>query len=316
MPITLRDNSSATELTDFYNEQITPIPYCPTVTPEEFELGFHFRINPWPEEDNTDRELAGHSERKLIVAEENGEIVGFADVGKQIKDDEAGTEVGLIRVMMYRPGHRRAGQSILEQAEQYFRDLGLSRIEAFTGHKYSFFRLGSGALPQSMGHVQALFGVNGYQFAKFENDGKTMGWFFFHWPEYRVSEPSPPDPSIEIAEKIIPGRGELPHLEIKAFREGELMAYTWSSSVESYGRNPDMQTTLYTDYVRVVEPGDQGKGWGRYLLERSLWEMKKRGYRNAVLSGSLSNYRGHLLYTNLGYRVVDSSCAFVKDSGS
>jgi len=213
---------------------------------------------------------------------------------------------------MYRPGCRPAGQAVLEGAERYFRDLGLDAAEAFTGRKYAFFRYGSAGLPQTMGHVQALFGMNGYRRARFDNDGTVMGWLFFHFPKYRVSKPSPPDPTAEFAVKPIPGRGGLPHLEVKALYRETPFAYCWSSSAESHCLNPDGRTTFYTDDVSV-DQAHRGKGWGRYLMERTLWEMGKLGYRDATLGCSLPNHRGHLLYTNLGYRVVDSSAAFKKD---
>ena len=60
----------------------------------------------------------------------------------------------------------------------------------------------------------------------------------------------------------------------------------------------------------VVHEDRRGQGWGRYLMQRTLWEARQLGYRDTILGTSESNHRAVLLYTSLGYRVVQTSYAF------
>ena len=310
--IDIYTDDDAQRLTDFYNEQVAHIPCCFTVTPEEFQRGHEDRINPWPEEDNAGKKLAGHSQRRLLVARDQGAIVGFADIGQQVAQGPGEHTCGLIRMLLYKAGADAAGQALLTAAEAYFRELGLRRSEAFTKNHYSFCQYGGAGLSNTLRHIHTLFDANGYDNAKFANDGLKMGWYTFTRPIDDVKEPTPPDADIKIALQLLSGRGELPHLEIKAFRGEELLAYTWSSSAESYCMNPESRHTLYTDEVGIVDEADRGIGWGRYFMERTLWEMKKAGYRQATLMSSLSNSRAHLLFEHVSYQVVDSNCAYCK----
>jgi ribosomal protein S18 acetylase RimI-like enzyme len=54
-----------------------------------------------------------------------------------------------------------------------------------------------------------------------------------------------------------------------------------------------------------VEAAVRGKGLGKHLLQRALLELRQAGYRHATISTARHNYRAALLYSNLGYRVVD-----------
>ena len=311
MKIAFWDVSEATKVTNCYNEQIASVPYCYPVSQEELKRAFCYQLHEALEEHKpyAEKELVACFERKLLVGWQDGGIVGFADIGKQQRE-ETGEAIGLIRLLTYRPGCRTAGQAMLEHAERYFRDLGLHCFEAFTHKTYYFFRHGSSALPGPMWHVQALFRINGYRFATWD-DGDSMGWCFFHLPQYRVEKPVFPDASVQVDTQHIPGRGQLPNLEINLYRNGEPIANSWSLSSEHYCLNPQARTTFNTEGLHVAEP-ERGKGLGRYLLQRTLWEMQQLGYQTATLHCSVPNSRAHLLYTNAGYRVVDASCAFVK----
>ncbi|MBC8230887.1 hypothetical protein H8E77_15155 [bacterium] len=118
MKIEFWDISQAAKLTDFYNEQIATVPYCYPVSPEEFERAVCYQLHEALEKHkmNADKELAVCSERRLIVGEQNGEVVGFADIGRHESEDKERDAVGLIRFMTYRPGCRPIGQAILEHA--------------------------------------------------------------------------------------------------------------------------------------------------------------------------------------------------------
>ena len=67
----------------------------------------------------------------------------------------------------------------------------------------------------------------------------------------------------------------------------------------------EAQTTRFTVGLGV-EDLDQTRGWGLYLLHRSLWEMRKIGYELTTISTDWRNYRALLLYTNYGYHAIDT----------
>ncbi|MYF98780.1 GNAT family N-acetyltransferase [Candidatus Poribacteria bacterium] len=73
----------------------------------------------------------------------------------------------------------------------------------------------------------------------------------------------------------------------------------------------DAQDWTYTEWLGI-EDDFQGKGFGKFLLQYSLQEMQKAGYRHASISTSLDNYRAILFYSNVGYKVVDWTYEYQK----
>ena len=51
-----------------------------------------------------------------------------------------------------------------------------------------------------------------------------------------------------------------------------------------------------------VETTERGRGFGRYLMERSLYEMQRAGCQHAYLRTHNDNYTALSLYASLGYR--------------
>ena len=51
---------------------------------------------------------------------------------------------------------------------------------------------------------------------------------------------------------------------------------------------------------------EQRKGIGRYIMERSLYEMQQSGCRHAILGVASDNYPALMLYTSMGYRTIYS----------
>jgi hypothetical protein len=80
----------AGELFRVYNEQTAAIPHCYPVSQEEFEAGLLC-----PRNDDHCRE--SHSE-KIIVAEEDGEIVGFAHRAQTHNLDNLEKKYGMISI--------------------------------------------------------------------------------------------------------------------------------------------------------------------------------------------------------------------------
>ncbi|MBM3242892.1 GNAT family N-acetyltransferase [Candidatus Poribacteria bacterium] len=301
------DVVDAGSLVHVYNEQFAGVPHCYPVSPEEFEIGIRYR----KDADKPYDEL--HSE-KFIVGEQNGKIVGFADVVVvETKENEQKKYKGLIRFLTYQPGCRAVGQALLEEAEKYLRDLGMDEISAFRityardDYSYRFYHLGFGLVSDQTMHIYALFRVNGY-----EINSTEQGEVFMDQPEYSVAEPMLPDNQVEIVVKQQPGRGVLPGLTVQAFRNGREIGVCESLSVGQYCQASEAQDWVFIKWIGV-ENEKRGEGWGRYLLQKNLWEMRKIGYKNTVISTDIINYRAQLFYTNYGYQVVDTTYGFVKN---
>jgi len=325
MKIMYWDVADAGSLVHVYNEQFAGVPHCYSVSPEEFDIGIRYR----KDADEPYEEL--HSE-KFIVGEQNGKIVGFSDVVVVETEDnplphnplpplvrgmEGGygqkEHKGLIRFLTYQPGCRSVGQALLEESERYLRDLGMSDVGVFRttydddDFSYRFYHLGFGLVSDKTTHICALFYMNEY-----EINSEERGEVFMDQPEYRVDEPVLPDNRVEIVVEQHPGRGVLPGLTVQAFRSGREVGVCKSLSVGRYCRASEAQDWVFIKWLGV-EREEQGKGWGRYLLQRNLWEMKKIGYKNTVISADITNHRAQLFYTNYGYRVVDTTYGFVKN---
>jgi GNAT superfamily N-acetyltransferase len=294
------DIDRAGELASVYNDQVTDIPHCYAVSPEEFENGFRYGKG-------ADEPYENFHSEKIIVGEQNGKIVGFADVAVVgISEGERKMRKGLIRFLTYQPGYRPVGQAILEEAEGYLRDMGIDQVSAFrisyhNDYCYRFYHLGFGLISDRKGHIYGLFFMNDYKI----EDGEV----FMDQPAYKIAEPVIPDSRVEIVLDQNPGRGLLPGLTVQAFREGNEVGVCESVSAGKYCQNEEAQDWVFIKWLGVEEDYRR-KGWGRYLLQRNLWEMQKIGYKNTIISANIKNHRAQLFYTNYGYRVADTCYQF------
>ena len=300
MTIKQLDISDVGSLAPVYNAQTADIPHCYSVTSEEFELGFRFERYADEPYDNL------HSE-KLLISEKDGKIVGFADVAVvDVEEEGERRDEGLIRFLTYESGHRPVGQALLTEAENYLRDLGMKHVRAFrisygNDFCYRFYHLGFGLVSDRVGHISALLKMNGY-----EVEG---GEVFMDQPEYTADDPTPIDPNVEINVTRKPGRGRLPGLMIHAFLNGKEVGECSTLSMGEYCRNDEAQDWVFVKWLGVEEEY-QGKGWGRFLLQKALFEAKKLAYRNTAISTNIVNHRAQLFYTNYGYKVVDIAYQF------
>jgi len=296
----------AIKLAQPYNDQIVGVPHCDAVSPEEFEEGFAYQKTSF-----TDYSEDIHSER-LIVCEENGDILGFSDVAIAETEFEGKKEQkGFIRFLTYKLGYRSAGQILLSESEKYLLGFGVKQIKAYRllfirDHcGYRFYHLGYGMLSDKLGHIQGLFGMNGYKM--------SGGEIFMDQPAYHVDEPILTDKSLDIAVEFQDGRAVLPKLKVKAFRDGKEIGQCGSESAGECIRAKEAQNWVFITGLHIQE-NDQAKGLGRYLLQRNLWETGKIGYKNTVISTDWNNFRALLFYTNYGYKVADTMHEFVKNT--
>lgn len=291
------------ELYSFYNQQVNDIPHCYPVSLEEFENGFRFKK--FTSQPHT--ELQSEA---IIAVKENEEFLGFADIAvAEFEQDGEVRKEGLIRFLAYQPGHRSLGQAILDESERYLKRHGINKINAFRisypkDYCYSFYHLGFGLVSDRKWHLCALFLMNGYQI--------EGGEVFMHWPEYEVSLPEVPDNKVEIVVTRELGLGSLPNLTVEALRDGNEIGVCHSLSAGQYCQAKEAQDWVFIKWLGVEE-SKQKQGWGRYLLQRNLWEMKKIGYKNTIISTNIKNYRAQLFYTNYGYNIADTTYQFVKN---
>ncbi|MDE2727361.1 MAG: hypothetical protein OXI19_05010 [Gemmatimonadota bacterium] len=319
MKIRTLEIDQASALTDFYNKQFSGMPYCYPVTEDEFETGVR-----WHEEE--DRPYEDLSEESILVAEnECGAVAGFAHVAicrRGEEEDRIGLHpieelledrIGLIRFFHYRAGARPAGQALLEAAEARLRDFGVGQIRAFSYFGYRFHRFCHAFQSDRMGHVGALLCMNDYRI--------TRGIILLELPDFRVPDPVLPDPGVTTRFETQPGRGKLPNMEFQLFRGDQCIGQGFAQSLGDFCRSPLAQDTFYIPWFSIegspvggrVSEGEQGKGFGRYMMEVLLREMRRLGYRHATTQANTGSPRPILLYTNMGYRVVDTNYQYFKD---
>ncbi|MXX04062.1 MAG: hypothetical protein F4X08_01050 [Gemmatimonadetes bacterium] len=319
MKIRTLEIDQASVLADFYNGQFSGMPYCYPVTEDEFRTGVL-----WHEEE--DRPYEDLSDESILVVEgDDGAVAGFAHVAicrKGEEHDRVGLHpieelledrIGLIRFFHYRAGGRQAGQTLLEAAEAHLRSFGVSQIRAFSYFGYRFHRFCHAFQSDRMGHVGALLCMNDYRI--------TRGIILLELPDFAVSDPVLPDPGVTTRFDVRPGRGRLPNMEFQLFRGDQCIGQGFAQSLGDFCRSPQAQDTFYIPWFSIegspvggrVSEGEQGKGFGRYMMEVLLREMHQLGYRHATTQANTGSPRPILLYTNMGYRVVETNYQYFKD---
>ena len=132
------------------------------------------------------------------------------------------------------------------------------------------------------------------------------------WLAYTPPEPVPAGVPVEVelAWKEEPGRR--PALDVRALRDGELVANCDCGSMAAHAPVPEAQPWLCVHWLGVTERL-QGKGLGRFLLQTALRELHGAGYRHAAISTDWRNHRAFLFYTNMGFRVNDWTYGLGRD---
>lgn len=292
------DLENAGDLAECYNQHIIGLPYCYPVSPEEFTWGIQRgRYNAKPFE-------TLHSD-KLIVSKKNGSIDGFVHIAiEERTEGDHPRKNGNIRFISYPPGNRLLGQALLNEAERHFREQNIHQINVFN-YMYRFYHPDHGHC-EKHGHITGLLGINGYTISNAPKMQINMAW-----ENFQIPEPLLPDDSVDIEVEQIEGYGELPNLMIRSLRDGKSFG-----SCESYSLSHLQLTDCAQDKLLIrwlgVNDSKQTRGWGLYLLQRTLWEAQQIGYKHSLISTGVTNHRALLCYTNYGYQVIHSSYAYVK----
>ena len=287
-----------TPVTQFYNRLTADVPHCYPVKEEEFALAISHVT------DQTNNNDYGLKSETAYGAVQNGGVQAFVHVGLRQKGDNEKENVGIIRFLGYERGARSVGQAVLEKAESYLNTYNVSQIFACSKHyRYRFYHFEYAHLSDALDQVQALLSVNGYL--------RCSGQVFFDWENFAVI-PTPSSLPVTLSVDWKEGRGKLPNCNITAHKDNKEIGVCWSVSCGQFSTHPDVQDWVYTDWLGV-EDDYQGQGLGKYLLQYSLQEMHKVGYRHASLSTSWDNNLALLFYSNFGYKVVDWTYAYEKD---
>ena len=282
-----------TPLTHFYNRLAGDVPHCYPIKEAEFAIEMR-EINR-----KADKTEGGPHSETVFVAMQNGAVQAFIHVGlNQIREED----IGIIRFLGYERGARYAGQAVLEKGEAYLKTHNVTRIFAFPDCAYRFYHLAYASLSDALDHVQAHLGFNGYR--------RYSGWVFFDWEDYDIIPTSPPIP-VTLSVNWHQERGELPDCTIKAYQDAEQIGECCSVSGGETSNHADAQDWFHTVWLGI-EDEFQGRGLGHYLLQYTLQEMEKIGYRHAAISTGWDDYRAQLFYCNCGYQVVDWTYTYEK----
>lgn len=297
----------------FYNAEFLQLPYYYRLSEEEFVNGIRYQ-------EESDSPYPDLSDDKLIVAMSQGEILGFAHVAVWSKAHDSSLggvdtiknllhdQIGLILFFHYRRGYRSAGQALLDGAEQYFRDRNLFQIRVFSYYSYRFHRFSHAFCSDRMPHVMALLGRNQYRI--------ILGWIYTVMSDFQAVRPPAPPPGITVQAERQSGRGDLPNIEITLYRQEAQIGQTcvWSAGHTCQAKNA--QDIFKIMWFFLSNPGDRGKGYGRYMMQALLWEAGQAGYRHASTGATPGNYRANLLYFNTGFQTVDTNYTYFKDLNS
>lgn len=285
-------------LTQFYNDQIADIANCFPVSEDEF-LTVLGGLTGEKEKSNGSLE-----EEALFLSINERKVKAFIHVGINIRkvqnDDEDSKEVrtGYIRFFGYERGEWQVGQAVLEKAEEHLNSFEVSSIYAFTSNRvsrYPFYGLVYTKLSSFLDHLQGILTANGYR--------PSVRNVFLNWEDY-VVKPVLPDPSLVTTVHWEGGIGDREFCIVKIFKEEMEVGDCESISAGVFLSHPDAQDWVFTEWLGI-EKDLQGKGLGKFLLQYSLQEMQKAGFRHASISTELENHRAILFYSNLGYKVVD-----------
>ena len=122
-------------------------------------------------------------------------------------------------------------------------------------------------------------------------------------PDVQIEEPTHADSRTETRVWKEEGRGPAPNLQIELLRRADRIGWGWGFQDEGV---PEMFNVGDIEVLRE----ERGKGIGRYLLQRMIWESKKLGYQTSSLQTGRSNHVAQLLYFGMGFQAIHTSYSY------
>jgi GNAT superfamily N-acetyltransferase len=287
--------TEAAPLAEIYNGHAAEIPFEHSVSQENFVEAIT-------------RPTKHLGNELLFVAVNAGQPKGFVHVGMVAAEDSP-NQKGLIRFLAFPRNERGMGQALVDRAHAYLHGLGASACQAFD-YRFGYPCTWVGSLKSPWEHIYALLGINGYHIEG--HWGRVAVW-----SDYEMSEPVLPNRELEVRVDDTPffphltSYGDLPTVVVRVFRNNAIVGgnETRPYYLPYWGEVP--QNMCYTAGMGVNE-AERGQGIGRYLMERSLYEMQRLGCHHAILDVDPNNFPALMLYASMGYRTVYSICKMAK----
>ena len=285
--------SDSGRLAEAYNAQAVEIPYDDyPVDPETLVDALSLSNSYGP-----GNKACDFSDGRIFVSENGGDPNGFIHVGTIPGDGDSGERHSLVRYLCFPRDRRDVGQALLDRAHEYLNPLASAHHRAFD---FLYSCMSAPFLKSPWEHVYALLGSNGY-----ESVGPGEAVMVLR--DYKMPEPALPHHDIDVQVSDVThfpdhvNYGNLPTVAVRLFRGDEKIG-----SVEAVPHflphwDPELQHTCETLTIGVNE-AERGRGFGRYLMERSLYEMQRAGCQHAYLRTGNNNYTALSLYASLGYR--------------
>jgi GNAT superfamily N-acetyltransferase len=278
-----------------YNEAATGTPYCYPVTAEVFA-----GIVPTAAKEPH----AGLQSEEMLVARIGAETAGFVHLGMQAPKQDGQPPLGVVCFLCHRRGRRTAGQALLETGEQRLRERGATEVVAFhQHHRYPFYHLAHAYLSDRLAHVFALLGANSYE--------RSHGEVYLDWMDYPTVDPGPPPSGLELDYEWQEYEDRRPSLTLRAMKSEEEIGICENHACGQASSPPAVRDAFLTHWLGVEEASGR-RGLAKYLLARVRLELRREGYRRAIISTHWRNYPAMLLYANYGYRVADWTYGFTK----
>jgi ribosomal protein S18 acetylase RimI-like enzyme len=285
--------SDAGRLAEAYNAQVVEIPYDdhpvdPQTLVDALSLSDFYGPGKKPFD---------FSDSRIFASDNGGDANGFIHVGTIPGDDGSGERRGLIRYLCFPRNRRDVGQALLDSAHEYLSPLASAHHRAFD---FLYSCMSAPFLKSPWEHVYALLGSNGY-----EQVGPGHAVMVLR--DYNISQPTLPRDDIDVQVSDVShfpdhvNYGNLPTVAVRLFRGDEKIGSTEAVPHFLPHWDPELQDTCETLTIGVNEE-ERGRGFGRYLMERSLYEMQRAGCQHAYLLTGNNNYTAISLYASLGYR--------------
>ena len=303
LSVTECEPSDARHLVPIYNAQFAKDapPSCLPIQDDEFVAG----LTQFTGHDRPVSHL-GVASLRLIQVARDGRILGFAHVAIETKTwEDPVTRQGLIRVFAYDGRDRAVGQTLLAAAETYFVERGVRDVCASPWFApVRFIHTGREGVSTFHPHVLALFGLNRYSVRLAEH--------IMAAPDITAApKPSAPDAGLTVAVEHTPGRGTLPGFFVRMARGDDEIGACECRAHGHYLRAADAQARLLVEALDITED-ERGRGFGRYLLRRALWEGRQIGHRHADLRVRTDNLSAMMLYASEGFRIIGTGYMLTK----
>jgi GNAT superfamily N-acetyltransferase len=133
---------------------------------------------------------------------------------------------------------------------------------------------------------------------------QAAGEVFLQRIDFDPPEPIPIDLDVQISVQWEESRTRRPNVRVRAHLGDTPVAECFAHSIADY-TNDETAKDWFCVALLGVEESLRGKSLGRHLLERTMLEIHRAGYRHAVISTAANNHLAFVFYCNLGFEVSD-----------